>query len=100
MAQVLHLTNGETINKKVAAKGNRIEELLATNASDEKIVEELYLRALCRYPKPTEKEKLLAVLSSAGKATSAETNSGEERRLAIEDLYWSVLTSKEFLFNH
>jgi hypothetical protein len=24
----------------------------------------------------------------------------EERRHAIEDLYWSVLTSREFLFNH
>jgi len=96
MAQVLHLTNGETINKKVAAKENRIEKLIGTNAADEKIVEELYLGAMCRYPQPSEKEKLLAILSGAGKATSAK----EERRLAIEDLYWSVLTSKEFLFNH
>lgn len=25
--------------------------------------------------------------------------SPEERRQAVEDLYWSVLSSKEFLFN-
>jgi hypothetical protein len=24
----------------------------------------------------------------------------EERRQAIEDMYWSVLTSREFLFSH
>jgi hypothetical protein len=100
MAQVLHLTNGDTINKKVAAKGNHIERLLATKASDEKIIEELYLRALCRYPKPPEKKKLLEILSETRKSASGETSSEEERRLATEDLYWSVLTSKEFLFNH
>ncbi len=24
----------------------------------------------------------------------------DERRQVIEDLYWSILSSKEFLFNH
>jgi hypothetical protein len=24
----------------------------------------------------------------------------DDRRLAIEDLYWAILSSREFLFNH
>ena len=29
MVQVLHISNGDTINQKLAAKGNRIEQMLA-----------------------------------------------------------------------
>jgi len=54
-------------------------------------VDELYLSALSRFPTQTEKEKILKVLGSTPES---------ERRAAIEDLYWAVLSSKEFLFNH
>jgi hypothetical protein len=91
MAQVLHISNGDTLNQKLSAKGNRLERLVAESAPDEKVVEEAYLAALSRYPTPEEKEKLLQALSTAG---------GADRRPLIEDLYWSLLSSKEFLFNH
>lgn len=91
MVQVLHLSNGDTLNQKLAASGNRIEQLLADSATPEQIVEEAYLNALSRYPTPEESEQLLQVF--------AETPP-EERRAATEDLFWSILTSKEFLFNH
>ena len=40
------------------------------------------------------------VLKEAG-GTGAEPRSrAMARRQAIEDLYWAVLTSREFLFNH
>jgi hypothetical protein len=90
MTQVLHLYNGETVNKKLAAKGSAAE--LATAETDNaRIVEELYLAALSRYPTDAEKERLTGELAAA---------SPEDRRQTIEDLYWSVLTSREFLFNH
>ena len=91
MAQVLHIANGDTINKKLEHKGNRIEKALAAKASNEAIIDEAYLASLCRLPTPQEKEKILAVLAST---------KPEEKRAAIEDLYWSILSSNEFLFNH
>jgi hypothetical protein len=91
MAQALHLANGETLNQKLRAKGNRIEKLLEAKAPDAAIVEEVYLAALSRFPTEAEKAKILGILGEA---------KPEQRREAIEDLYWGVLSSKEFLFNH
>jgi hypothetical protein len=91
MAQALHIANGETVNTKLAAKGNRIEQLLAEKAADEKIVEEVYLGALARFPAAAEAKALTTSLASAG---------AEKRREAVEDLYWGVLSSNAFLFNH
>jgi hypothetical protein len=90
MTQVLHLYNGDTVNKKLAAPGSAAERA-AAEADNAKIVEDLYLSALSRLPTDDERQKLAAELSAA---------KTEERRQAIEDLYWSVLTSREFLFNH
>lgn len=91
MVQVLHLSNGETLNAKLEAAGNRIEKLVANDAAPESIIEEAYLTALCRFPTKSEEKQLLQVF--------AETPT-EQRRMAVEDLFWSILTSKEFLFNH
>jgi hypothetical protein len=91
VTQVLHLANGNTINKKLAGKDGRISKLMEEKAPDQKIVEELYLSALSRQPTPAERQKMLETLSNAGE---------KERRLALEDVYWAVLSSKEFLFDH
>ena len=91
MVQVLHLSNGDTVNEKLEKSGNRIDQLLTASTPDDKIIEEVYLTALSRYPTATEKERLASTLSGAG-----EPN----KRLLVEDLYWGILTSKEFLFNH
>jgi hypothetical protein len=91
MVQVLHISNGDTINQKLEAKGNRIEQLLAKNLTNEQIVEEAYLASLARLPTDDEKSRLVQALGET---------SGEDRRMLIEDLFWGVLSSKEFLFNH
>jgi hypothetical protein len=90
MTQVLHLYNGETVNKKLASPGSAAEKA-AGDIDNAKIIEDVYLAALSRLPTNDEKQKLIGELSSVPH---------EERRQAIEDLYWSVLTSREFLFNH
>ncbi len=91
MVQVLHISNGDTINQKLEAKANRIEQLLAASSTNEQIIEEAYLSALCRFPTDAERAKLLAALNEAP---------AENKRQTIEDFYWSILSSKEFLFNH
>jgi hypothetical protein len=90
MTQVLHLYNGETVNKKLATKGSAAERA-AGESDNARIVEELYLAALSRLPGTDERESLVRELTAA---------TDENRGQTIEDLYWSVLTSREFLFNH
>jgi len=91
MVQVLHLSNGQTLNNKLEAAGNRIEELLSDDATPATIIEDIYLNALCRFPTDEEKEQLLQVFADTP---------DNQRRTVTEDLFWSILTSKEFLFNH
>lgn len=91
VTQVLHLFNGDTLNKKLAAKDNAIDKLLASKASPDRIVEEAYLSALSRPPTADEKSKFLAALAQAPE---------KESRAAVEDVFWALISSKEFLFNH
>ncbi|HWE94533.1 MAG TPA: DUF1549 domain-containing protein [Tepidisphaeraceae bacterium] len=91
VAQTLHIANGDTINRKLQAKGSRVEQWVTANAPDERIVEELYLSALSRLPTDEEKKRVLAALGQ---------QQGQNRREVIEDLYWGVLSSNSFLFNH
>ncbi len=91
MAQALHIANGETVNKKLEAKDNAISKQLAGGWSPEKLIEEAYLSSLARPPSDAEKAKMLATLQAAAEA---------ERRTVVEDMYWALLSSKEFVFNH
>jgi hypothetical protein len=91
IVQVLHLTNGGSINEKLAAKKNRLTELLAADLAEIALLDEIYLGTLARYPTEKEREGLTRLL--------AETRPSEKRQ-AVEDIYWGILTSREFLFNH
>ena len=91
VSQVLHIANGDTINKKLEAKDNAIAKWIANKTPPGKIIEEAYLSAFSRYPTKVEQEKILKILDQAGE---------KDERAAVEDMYWAVLSSKEFLFNH
>jgi hypothetical protein len=91
MAQALHLSNGETLNEKLAAKSNRIDGLLNSKAGNLEIIEQAYLLALTRKPTDAEKAKSLELLASAAP---------EDRRATLEDIFWSLMSSQEFLFQH
>lgn len=91
MTQVLHLTNGKTIQEKIEAKEGRISIFLEKGAEPKEIIETVYLAALSRRPMKAEEERLTAILHETP---------ADEKRQVIEDLFWSVLTSKEFLFQH
>ena len=90
MAQALHISNGDTLNQKLEAKENAISKALAAKLPIERIVDDVFLGALSRFPSADEKAKILAVV--------AKTDP-KDLRGAVEDVYWGVLSSKEFLFN-
>ncbi len=91
MTQVLHLYNGKTINSKLQAKENRISQVLAADADDPQVIRRAYLEVLSRLPSTEEVERLSALI---------QVDDPGQRRQILEDLYWSLLTSREFLFNH
>ena len=90
MVQVLHISNGSTINNKMKSKDGHVDQLAAGKTPYEGIIQGAYLRCLARYPTEKEAKGLLELMQ--------ETK--DDRRLAIEDLYWAILSSREFLFNH
>ncbi len=91
MVQVLHISNGITVNEKLAVSENRLSRWLAESGSDEKLIEDLFLTALSRLPKQKECEEIIQIMA----ATPAV-----ERRIVLEDVVWGIVSSREFLFNH
>lgn len=94
VSQALHLYNGKTLNDKLRARNSRAEQWLNEKVTDEVAVRRLFLLALSREPTPAEKKKLLDTMAEAGREADAS------RREILEDLFWAVLTGREFLFNH
>jgi hypothetical protein len=92
MVQVLHLANGDTLNGRLRDKDSPlVASLSADGVAVEKIIEEVYMRCFSREATTEEKAALQEVFSEAPV---------EERRAAIEDLLWALMTSREFLFQH
>jgi hypothetical protein len=91
IAQALHVINGDTLNKKLSAPDGYVALFQKLGLSDSRILEHVYLTAFSRYPSDAEKTALVAALAKS-------RNTGREQ--ALEDMMWSLLTSKEFLFNH
>ena len=91
MAQALHIANGDTLNEKLSTQGNRVDQLLNSKEPNEKVVEDAYLIALARKPTAAEKTKVTELLATA---------SPTDRRTTLEDIFWSLMRSKEFLFQH
>ncbi|QIF04738.1 DUF1553 domain-containing protein [Roseimicrobium sp. ORNL1] len=92
MAQALHIANGDTLNQKLGEKENRVATLLASGKADNDIVNEAYLLCVSRPPTDKERASVLKVL--------ADAKSPEDRRHALEDVFWGLMSSREFLFNH
>lgn len=88
LSQALHLLNGDTINSKINS-GGLVARWLKEGRPRAEITEELYLRALGRPPSGTELERLAAFFGD-----------GKRELDVLNDLFWSLLNAKEFVFNH
>jgi len=88
LSQALHLLNGETLSRQIG-QSKVLQTQLDAGKKPAEVVETIYIACLARKPTPEEMEKLTALLT-------AEPNS----RNAVDDIFWAVLNSREFLFNH
>ena len=89
MVQVLHLSNGDTLNNNLRSKQSRVNTMITQSNGD--IIDEAYLLCLSRRPSVAERKRLQNIFEVA-----PET----ERRGVAEDLFWALMTSREFLFQH
>lgn len=88
LSQALHLLNGSTVNNKIK-QGKLIERLIAEKKSHDQILDEIYQRCFSRLP--TDKERI---------AIQQEISTQENKTQALEDIFWALLNSREFVFNH
>jgi len=87
--QALHLISGDTVHKKIADPASALAAMLEAKRAPAEAVEELYLRTLARYPDAEERKTAAAAIARAG-----------DPRRGLEDVFWALLNSKEFLYNH
>jgi hypothetical protein len=88
LAQALHMVNGDTIQGKID-KSTVIQDLLNQKKKPEEIIDAIFIRALSRRPSEPEKKKLLALVLPT-----------PSDRKAYDDIFWALLNSTEFSFNH
>jgi hypothetical protein len=88
LSQALHMLNGDTIENKVRS-GGLIKQALAEKQSPEQIIETIYVRSLGRKPTAKEMDELTRLLADES-----------DKAKGLEDIFWAVLNSREFVFNH
>jgi hypothetical protein len=89
IAQALHLLNSPEVMEKIQHPHGMARGLANSERPPPDIVDDLYLATLSRLPRDDERQLMLeAFASSAG------------RHSAVEDVLWTLLNTKEFLYNH
>ncbi len=88
LSQSLHMLNGDATTQRIRA-GALVSRRLGEKKSPDQIIEEMYLRTLVRKPTPKE-------MTNLSKALAEEP----DKVKVLEDIFWALLNTREFLFNH
>ncbi len=88
LSQVMHLSVGDTVRDRISASP-LVERLLEAQTPPEEIIEQLFIRTLSRRPTTSERTELREIVGDA-----------VQDRLVYEDIFWGLLNSTEFAFNH
>ncbi len=88
LSQALHMLNGATTQGKIA-QGQLVKKWLEAKMEVPQIIEHIFVRSLSRKPTEAEVQSLTKLV-----AESPNPQAG------LEDAFWVVLNSREFMFNH
>lgn len=88
LSQALHLINGESVQQKIK-QGGLIKRWLDSGKTPEQIIDTMYVRSLGRHPSGDEMAALVQQIGSAPNPAQG-----------LEDIFWAILNSREFVFNH
>lgn len=119
ITQALVMMNGRlTAAGSSAIPGTTLVAMMQRGASDEQILEELYLRTVSRKPTTEELGRAVQYIADAkvkpppprvtippplrGKNPPRinDMKTPDARAAALEDIFWALLNSSEFFFNH
>jgi hypothetical protein len=89
MPQLLHLENGESVVRRIASPEGRLAGWLKAKTPDSALIETLFLATLSRPPTAAETAAVTASLAKA-----------DNREEFYRDLFWALVNTKEFAFNH
>jgi hypothetical protein len=89
LRQALLLMGGDVIESRVSSLNGYLASALKLDLEPEELVENLYFRTICRPPTAEEQSHWAAELKQAS-----------SRGDAAADLFWALLNSREFAFNH
>ena len=91
--QRLLLMNGTMVHNRIKNDlvANAAARILVTAPNDAKVVEATYLAVLSRRPSAEEADYFVRALSQKGFL---------DRKAKQEDLYWALINSTEFSWNH
>ena len=95
LSQALHLINGDTIERKIR-EGNLIQQWQIDGLTEIETVQRLYYRVLGRPATDQEMRNFNMLLDDVLDDESAD----EVKKEILEDTFWALLNSSEFLFNH
>ena len=89
LSQALHLLNGSSVSAKIV--GGKVVNNWIKNEkmSPEQVIDRIYLRCLTRPATDEERKTLMAKLGD-----------DKNKIPALQDIFWAVLNSREFVFNH
>ena len=86
--QPLLLMRSPVVNDRVLAeKDSRVQNLLAAHGDNSRVVEEMFLGTLARYPQKDEKQIAVSALD-------------KDRVTGAQNLQWALLNLAEFLYNY
>jgi len=88
LSQALALVNGDFIHERIIDKNCLFRRRIREGRTNEEIVEEIYLAGYSRFPNEKEMDLVITFIEEQ-----------EDREIALEDLVWSVINSKEFMFH-
>ena len=86
LSHALNLINGQTLGEAVSSPNSRIAKLVESEKDDKKLIEEIYLACLNRFP--TEKE-----------IAAIDFEHAKSRAELAQDLTWALINSSAFVFN-
>jgi hypothetical protein len=88
LAQSLHLLNGAATTAKIQ-QGGVVAGMLKAKVPPDQVVEELYVRCLARSPTAKERADLAKLVDGQ-----------PDKQKALDDVFWALLNTREFMFNH
>jgi hypothetical protein len=89
LPQLLNLQNGDNVLGKITHGEGRLQRLLKAETPTPEIIDQLFLATLGRMPSDEQRRIAEDMIGPEG-----------NRQDGLEDLFWALVNSKEFSFNH